>query len=172
MLFAVSQFRCSRTWHNNADNADRVIDSCKEAFEQLLNLQMEHKEANIKEGVITVETVEVMLQRRLTPPEWGKIAQCGGLRRFKDVWKAHLKRKMVVTIVGKTFMKDRLTVDGYNNLQHLDLEVCTDVASYRDRLPGTVIAARTESSDSDDHLPNMDELVAKVNKLRCHTPVS
>ena len=83
---------------------------------------------------------------------------------------------MIVTIVGKTFMTLPFCTDGYNRMQHTDMEIQSvqlqNVATYRDRLPGTVIAARTESSDSTDHLPSMDELVAKVNKLRFRTPVS
>ena len=69
VLFAISRTRGTRnavlrrTRFNDAEEADRILDLCIPAFEELLNFQMQAKELNpdpIK-GVITVEAVEFIL---------------------------------------------------------------------------------------------------------------
>ena len=70
MLFAVSRTRGTRnailrrTRFNDAEEADRLYDSCKSALEELLNLQMQEKEKDpdLVVGVITVKAVEFMLR--------------------------------------------------------------------------------------------------------------
>ena len=68
----------------------RLLDSCKSALEELLNLQMQEKENDPDPvvGVITVEAVEFMLRRRLTDDDWGKIEMCGGLIKHAQAWES------------------------------------------------------------------------------------
>ena len=70
MLFAVSRTHGTRnailrqTRFNNAEEADRLYDSCKSALKELLDLQMQEKENDTDPvvGVITVEAVEFTLR--------------------------------------------------------------------------------------------------------------
>ena len=64
-------------------------------------------------------------------------------------------------------------LDGYNrqvntNPEHWSLES----ASYAGRLPGTVIAMCIESSQLVNYMPDINELMRKVNRTRFRTPVS
>ena len=53
-----------RTRFNDAEDADRLLDLCKPALEELLNFQMQAKETNpdLIKGVITVKAVEFILR--------------------------------------------------------------------------------------------------------------
>ena len=173
MLFAVSRTRGTRnavlrrTRFNDAAEADELLDSCKSALEELLNLQMQEKENDPDPvvGVITVEAVEFMLRRRLTDDDWGKIEMCGGLIKHAQAWREHLCRKTVVAAVGQTYKTtEDYELDGYNRLVNTNPELIPlDSVGYADRLPGTIIAVRIESSQRVDYKPNIDELMAKVH---------
>ena len=182
ILFAISRTRGTRnailrrTRFNDAEDADRLLDLCKPALEELLNFQMQAKEKDpdpIK-GVITVEAVEFILRRRLTEDVWAEIEMCGGLEKHHRVWEKHLCRKTVVAAVGQTYRTTQnFILDGYNRLVDTNRDwIPLGSVGYADRLPGPIIAVTTVSSGCGDYKPNIDMLMAKVQAQRYKVPIS